>query len=144
MFINASNNSQLFGTGSLKLESALKNPNQYREAVLFESLNNLPATKKAEFVKSPEAKMMIAEGYITRDLLERLSNESDIGVLKTTVCHMAKENGDPLWDELVKHRIEERRIMDQLLAKYTDEAKPVADNANSDFVEACIPEYFRK
>ena len=98
--------SQVFGPADIKLESALKNPNQFREAVLFESLNNLPAAKKKEFLTSPEAKAMLEEGLVTRDMLERLAAESDNGILKTTVCHMAKENGDPAWDELVKLRLQ--------------------------------------
>lgn len=135
--------SKIFGSANIKLESSLKNPNQFREAVLFEALNNLPIAKKKEFIRSNEARVMLTEGIITKDMLERLTSESDNGVLKTTVCHMAKENGDPIWDEFVRHRIEERRLMNELIEKYGKEAQPIADNANKDFVEACIPEYFR-
>ncbi len=143
MFLE-STGSSIFGSSDIKLESALKNPNQFREAVLFEALNSLSISKRKEFVKSNEAKTMLNEGFITKDMLDRLTNESDNGVLKTTVCHMAKENGDPAWDELVRHRMEERRIMNELIAKYSTDAKPIADNANKDFIESCIPEYFRK
>ena len=143
MFLDTMNSS-VFGSADVKLESTLKNPNQFREAVLFEALNSLSASKRKEFVKSNEARTMLTEGLITKDMLDRLADESDNGVLKTTVCHMAKENGDPAWDELVRHRIEERRIMNDLIAKYSEKAKPIADNADKDFVESCIPEYFRK
>lgn len=143
MFLESAGSS-IFGSGDIKLESALKNPNQFREAVLFEALNSLSTEKRKEFIKSNEAKTMLSEGFITKDMLDRLADESDNGLLKTTVCHMAKENGDPAWDELVRHRIEERRIMNDLIAKYSADAKPIADNANKDFIESCIPEYFRK
>ena len=134
--------SQVFGPADIKLESALKNPNQFREAVLFESLNNLPAAKKKEFLTSPEAKAMLEEGLVTRDMLERLAAESDNGILKTTVCHMAKENGDPAWDELVKLRLQERRLMNELLEKYGAQAHTVADNAYENFVAPNLPKYF--
>lgn len=143
MFLEAAGSS-IFGAADIKLESALKNPNQFREAVIFETLNGLPSAKRKEFIKSNEAKTMLTEGLITKDMLDRLASESDNGVLKTTVCHMAKENGDPIWDEFVRCRIEERRIMNELIAKYGEDAKPIADNADKDFVESCIPEYFRK
>lgn len=136
--------SKVFGTANAKLESTLKNPNQYRDAVLYENLSGLSMNKIKEFVKSPEAKMMLTEGLISQELLERLVDECDTGCLKTTVCHMAKENGDPKWDELVRLRIQERRLINELIAEYGDKAKPIADNANKDFVESCIPEYFRK
>ena len=143
MFLEAAGSS-VFGAADIKLESALKNPNQFREAVIFETLNGLPSAKRKEFIKSNEAKTMLTEGLITKDMLDRLASESDTSVLKTTVCHMAKENGDPIWDEFVRCRMKERRIMNELIAKYGEDAKPIADNADKDFVEACIPEYFRK
>ena len=87
---------------------------------------------------------MINEGLISQDVLERLVNTSDKNILKTTVCHMAKENGDPIWDEFVKARIQERRIMNDLLEKYGKDAKVIADNAEKEIVNASIPEYFRK
>ncbi len=143
MFINPIN-SAVFGSGDMKLESALKNPNQFRDAVIFESLSSLPTKKINEFVNSKEAKTMINEGLISQDVLERLVNTSDKNILKTTVCHMAKENGDPIWDEFVKARIQERRIMNDLLEKYGKDAKVIADNAEKEIVNASIPEYFRK
>lgn len=143
MFLDKASNS-IFGGSDVKIESALKNPNQFREAVVYETLSNLPTSKVKEFVGSKEAKMMLSEGIITYDALERLAAEKDTGVLKTTVCHMAKENGDPLWDEFVRCRIEERRLLNELISKYSESAKPIADNAQKDFVESCIPEYFRK
>lgn len=143
MLFNASVSSSIFGGNDVVMEGALKNPNQYRDAVLFESLNSLPTEKKKEFVNSKEAKTMVTEGLISTEVLERLSAEADTGVLRTTVCHMAKENGDPMWDELIKHRIEERRLLNDLIEKYSDKAKVIADNADKEFVEAYIPEYFR-
>lgn len=143
MLFKSSVSSSIFGGEDIVIEGALKNPNQYRDAVLFESLNSLPTEKKKEFINSKEAKMMVNEGMISTEVLERLSAEADTGILRTTVCHMAKENGDPAWDELVKHRIEERRLLNDLIEKYSDKAKVIADNANKEFVEAYIPEYFR-
>lgn len=137
--------SEVFGSANVKLESALKNPNQFREAVIFETLSNLPTSKIKEFVTSKEAKFMLSEGLISQETLEKLEGETNANpLLKTTVCHMAKENGDPIWDEFIKCRIEERRIMNELINKYKDKAYNIANNANKDFVESCIPEYFRK
>ena len=57
---------------------------------------------------------------------------------------MAKEADDPDWDAFVMHQIESRRLMNDMIAKYGDKAKDIADNAQTDFVEHCVPEYFRK
>ena len=136
--------SSVFGGANVKLESALKNPNQFREAVICESIRSLPPEKIKEFCSSEEAKAMINEGYITQDTIERLADGCDTGVFKTTVCHMAKEADDPDWDAFVMHQIESRRLMNDMIAKYGDKAKDIADNVQTDFVEACIPAYFRK
>lgn len=135
--------SKVFGTPDMKMEATLKNPNQFRDAVLFESLRSLPNSKIKEFINSPEAKMMLTEGLISAEVLDRLCAEEGNSMLRTTVCHMAKENGDPLWDELVQARMQERRVLNDLLVKYGEDAKPVAENATKQFVESCIPEYFR-
>lgn len=143
MIFGNSISESLFGGRDVVMEGNLKNPNQYRDAVLFESLNSLPTNKKKEFIRSNEAKTMLREGLITTEVLERLADEANTGVLKTTVCHMAKENGDPEWDALLKHRIEERRIMNDLIEKYKDKAEVIANNADKEFIEAFIPKYFR-
>ena len=134
----------VFGGADVKLESALKNPNQFREAVIFETVRHLPAQKRREFINSNEAKVMVNEGYITDETIERLSDSEDTSIFKTAVCHMAKENDDPDWDEFVMHQIEARRLLNDMIARYGDKAKNVADNAYKDFVEHCVPEYFRK
>lgn len=139
-----SNGSQVFGSADVKLEATLKNPNQFREAIIFEAINNLPTSKVKEFIGSEEAKVMLSEGMITQDMLERLAAEHDSGVLKTTVCHMAKEEDDPIWDEFVQCRMQERRLMNELLEKYGEKAKDVVDNVNKTVIEACIPAYFRQ
>jgi len=135
--------SKVFSGADVKMEGTLKNPNQFRDAILFEHLSHLSGSKVREFISSDEAKFMLSEGIISADVLDRLCEEDGNKLLKTTVCHMAKENGDPLWDELVQAHIQERRVLNDLLEKYGEEAKPVAENANKTFVEACIPEYFR-
>lgn len=143
MFLNTNIESTVFGSHDAVIESALKNPNQFREAVVFESLSKLPVKRLNEFVDSEEAKLMIDKGIISHDTLERLANENNNSTLQTTVCHMAKENGDPLWDEIVRLRIEEHRVMDELLNKYSEQAAPIANNVQTDFIESCIPSEFR-
>lgn len=135
--------SVLFGNGNAKIEGVtFKNPNQFREAVIFDSLASLPESKLKEFVVSEEAEMMLTNGIITQDALDRLTNAKDNEILNTTICHIAKEDGDPLWDELVKARIEERRIMNELIKKYQEKAEPYAEKAKEEFVESFIPKYF--
>ena len=137
--------SSIFGDADVKMEGCLKNPHQFRDAVLFEHLSALPNEKIKEFVSSKEAKFMLSEGHISPDVIDRLNDavNNDTGMLKLTVCHMAKENNDPLWEALVKCRLEERNIMNAIVERYAEEGSAIAQTARQAFVESCIPEYFR-
>lgn len=130
---------------SVEIKAVLKNPNQFREAVIFEHMSHKdPATIKT-FCGSTEARTMIEAGTITYDTLDRLAQKanSDKGVINTAVCHVAKENDDELWNQLVQARAEERRIMNELLEKYRKEVEPVAINARTEIIEKCVPSRFR-
>lgn len=143
MFLN--NISSTLFDESATIKHTLKNPNQFREAVIYEHMSHKnPATIKA-FINSPEAKAMIEAGSISYDTLDRLSRKADTdeNCMKTAVCHIAKENDDDLWNELLKARAEERRIMNELMNKYRTEADPVALKARTEIIEKCIPSNYR-
>lgn len=136
--------SMIFSEGA-ELQVVLKNPNQFREAVIYEHLSHLDPYKIKSFVNSREAKAMIEAGTITYDTLDRLQHKANVGnnVVGTAVCHVAKENEDDLWDQLVAARAEERRIMNELLDKYRDRVETIATNAHNEIIEKCIPANFR-
>ena len=136
--------SGVFGSGDVKLEVTLKDPNQYRRAVIIEAISNLPIKKMREFIRSEEAKVMITEGIIDPDDLSHLESKPNEFCRNTAVCAKAKEDGDPLWDELVRLRTQERRVMNDLIEKYGSSVSTIADNADTDIVEAYIPRYFRE
>lgn len=141
MFLESS---KVFGKPDMVMEGTLKKPTQYRDAVLYEALSNLSSREVGNFVNSKEAKAMLAEGMISPDVLDRIlaaKNGSDV-MIKSTVCHLAKENQDPLWDELVAARIEERRILNDLIAKYGEQALVVAESVGKKITDT-IPRYFR-
>ena len=141
--------SRVFGEATAVMEGTLKNPNQYRDAVLYESLRLLPDKKIREFIESEEAKVMIDKGYMSPEVVDRLHNEHDEHhsfhpcVFKTAVCHLAKENDDPMWDQLVELRSQERRLLNSMIEKYKDQAEAAAQSAQKDIVESFIPDYFR-
>lgn len=136
--------SSVFGASDATLKGALKNPNLFSEAVILESINRMPLHKIREFVKSPEAKQMLEGGVISQDSMDELCDKANSPYVDTTVCHMAKEAGDPIWDELVAVRMQERRLMNMLREKYLDKAKPVADNVESDIIDKKVTPYFKQ
>lgn len=141
--------SLVFGKDTAVMEGTLKNPNQYRDAVIYESLNSLPDSKIREFIESEEAKVMVDKGFMSPEVVDRLHSEHDSKheyhpcVFKTTVCKLAKDNDDPLWDKLVELRSQERSLFNDMVEKYGAEAERAASTAQKDIVESFIPEYFR-
>ena len=128
-----------------ELKVVLKNPNQFREAVIYEHLSHMDPSKIKSFINSREAKAMIEAGTITYDTLDRLQHKANCNdtAINTAVCHVAKENDDDLWDQLIAARAEERRIMNELLDKYRNEVETVATNARTEIIDKCIPASFR-
>lgn len=128
------------------LKVTLKNPNRFREAVIYEHLSHLSPARIKSFIYSQEAKAMVEAGTITYDTLERLQKKSDEKdkTIRTAVCDVAMGNDDELWNQLVAARAEERRIMNALLAKYQKEVDPLALNAREEIIKSCIPAEYQE
>ena len=129
---------------SATLPGVLKNPNQLKEAFIYDYISHKDPVKIYEFINSKEAKAMIEAGTITYDTLDKLSQKADDKKcgMNVAVCHVAKENNDELWDELIKARAEERRIMNELLSKYGNEVSPILDKAHEEIINS-IPNAFK-
>ena len=137
------NKNSIFGSGSAIIECTLKNPNQFREAVAVEIISRLPKSKINEFTKSNEAKAMMESGIISQDSIDMIADEQKSNIIKAAVCQMAKDNNDPEWDDLVEHRMEERRLFNSLFEKYGEDANKLTADIEKD-ISRMIPEYFRK
>lgn len=138
------NSSSIFGGAAGKIDAELKDPGLYREAVIYEKLSHMSHTQIKEFVSSSEAKIMLNEGIISADLLTKLNDERGDGhCCKATVCHMAKTNGDPLWDEFIETRNKEKDIMAAMMDKYVERAQPYVESAVTDVINRYLPNRFK-
>ena len=134
----------IFGEGVITPHGAFKDTKPLQEAFVYNELSHLPKEKLKEFVKGPECKYLIENDIISTDTLEKLVNDEYQDKAEELICcHMAKEVGDDRWDELVRHRAEERRIMNDLIQTYGEAAKPYVENYRKDFVYKCVPKGYR-
>lgn len=145
MVYNTSNSS-IFGESAstnIRDNLKLKDIKPVREAFVLNELSHLPQSKLKEFVKSPEAKTMLEMEIISPEGLEHLTKDAygDRGS-EFMVCHMAQENGDDRWDELVRLRARERELMNSLIRDYANEAKPYCKNYRDNFVNKYVPKTF--
>lgn len=121
-------------------KSIFKDTRPLQEAFVFAELSQMPKQKLREFMKGPECKYLVENDIISGDTLERLANEEyEDKAMELVVCHMAKENDDDRWNELVRHRAEERRLMNELIGEYGDNARTYAEQYRENFVYNCVP-----
>lgn len=119
----------------------LKDPKPYREAYLItEFARRMNPEQLNKFVKSKHAQALVEADIIGYETLENLargaySDRSE----ELMVCHMAAENDDDRWNELVRHRAEERRILDELIRDYGSDAQDACKKYNSNFVNKYVP-----
>lgn len=122
----------------------LKNTKPLREAFILNELSHLPQNKLKEFTKSKEAKTMVECEMISPEALETLAKDAyGDRASEFMVCHMAQENGDDRWDELVRLRAQERALLNSLIRDYYEQAKPYCQNYRDDFVNPYVPKNFR-
>lgn len=141
--ISRPKNDRLFSEGTIE-GKPLKNKEALREAFVYNELSHMSKKDLKEFANGPEAKYLLENEIISYDTLERLiSDNYGDKALEFFVCHMAKENGDDAWDEIVKHRAEERRLMDELIGKYGNEARLNADTYRETYINKNLPKSFR-
>lgn len=129
--------------GVMAPHGLMKDTKPLTEALVFCEVSSWPAEKRKKFLNGPEGKYLLENDIISGDTFERLANEefSDKAML-LTVQHMAQENEDERWNEIVRHRAEERRLLAELIGDYGAEAKTYAENARKDLLSSCIPKSY--
>lgn len=136
--------SMVFGEGVVTPHGAFKDIKPLQEAFVYNELSHLPKDKLRDFMKGPECKYLVEEDIISADTLEKLaSDEYQDKAEELVCCHMAKEVGDDRWDELVRHRAEERRLMNELIQTYGEAAKLYVAQYKENFVYNCVPKGYR-
>lgn len=130
---------------TIKDEVKLKDPKPYREAyVLTELARRMNPEQIGKFVKSKNAQALVENEIIGYDAIENLArNAYSDRSEELMVCHMAAENDDDRWNELVRHREEERRILADLMRDYGSDAHAACKQYNSDFVNKYVPGEYR-
>lgn len=122
----------------------LKNPKPIREAFVVEQLRRNNKAALQEYVKSKHAKALLENEIISPDSLETLTKDAfGDRSMELMCCHMAHENGDDRWDEIVRLRAEERRLMNDLIRDYHASAATVCHNYQEELVDKYVPKEYQ-
>lgn len=110
---------------------------EYIENVFFMEASGLPDEQLQKLLESPEIKALEEKGLIGKKTRVTLSKKDDLE-RRTSMAsiQMAKENNDNLYDQLVKNRVKERKLLAAIDRKYSNRAARIAKAAQKSFIKA--------
>lgn len=134
----------IFGNNNTFLESDL-NKSELLESYIYDEISKLGQETIQEFVHSQQAQAMVEAGIIGKKTLVKLSKVDDLERrIGMAALQLAKDKSDPLFDKLVKVRVKEKELLDQINNKYINKATQVAKIGQKDYLKNKIPVGFMR
>lgn len=120
-------------------------PYGFLEACIVDEVSHLTDEKIQEFCQSPEAQALVEAGVMRKKTLVRLSKKDDFSRRRTMAAFtIAREKKDPLWAKLVKNRVQERKLIGDIVKKYGGKADRVAKAGQKEYLKQKMPLSFMR
>ena len=120
-------------------------PYGFLEACIVDEVSHLSDEKIQEFCQSPEAEALVEAGVMRKKTLVRLSKKDDFSRRRTMAAFtIAREKKDPLWAKLVKNRVQERKLIGEIVKKYGGKADKVAKAGQKEYLKQKMPLSFMR
>ena len=120
-------------------------PYGFLEACIVDEVSHLSDEKIQEFCQSPEAEALVEAGVMRKKTLVRLSKKDDFSRRRTMAAFtIAREKKDPLWSKLVKNRVQERKLIGEIVKKYGGKADKVAKAGQKEYLKQKMPLSFMR
>ena len=120
-------------------------PYGFLEACIVDEVSHLSDEKIQEFCQSPEAEALVGAGVMRQKTLVRLSKKDDFSRRRTMAAFtIAREKKDPLWSKLVKNRVQERKLIGEIVKKYGGKADRVAKAGQKEYLKQKMPLSFMR
>ena len=136
----------IYGNGAFN--SGIDNseiPEGFLEQCIVDEVSHLTDEQIQEFCNSPEAEQMVQEGTMRKKTLVRLSKKDDMSRRRTMAAFsIAREKKDPLWTKLVKNRVQERKLIGEIVKKYGGKADRVAKAGQKEYLKQKMPLSFMR
>ena len=136
----------IYGNGAFN--SGIDNseiPEGFLEQCIVDEVSHLTDERIQEFCNSPEAEQMVQEGTMRKKTLVRLSKTDDMSRRRTMAAFsIAREKKDPLWTKLVKNRVQERKLIGEIVKKYGAKADRVAKIGQKEYLKHKMPLSFMR
>ena len=120
-------------------------PYGFLEACIVDEVSHLSDEKIQEFCQSPEAEALVEAGVMRKKTLVRLSKKDDFSRRRTMAAFtIARDKKDPLWSKLVKNRVQERKLIGEIVKKYGGKADKVAKVGQKEYLKQKMPLSFMR
>ena len=120
-------------------------PYGFLEACIVDEVSHLSDEKIQEFCQSPEAEALVEAGVMRKKTLVRLSKKDDFSRRRTMAAFtIARDKKDPLWTKLVKNRVQERKLIGEIVKKYGGKADKVAKAGQKEYLKQKMPLSFMR
>ena len=120
-------------------------PYGFLEACIVDEVSHLSDEKIQEFCQSPEAEALVEAGVMRKKTLVRLSKKDDFSRRRTMAAFtIARDKKDPLWSKLVKNRVQERKLIGEIVKKYGGKADKVARAGQKEYLKQKMPLSFMR
>ena len=94
------------------------------ETMLVDAICQMPDAQRHAYLESQELQDLCEAGIVGHRSITRLNKQDDFTRrLHLAALQKAKENGDANWEALRKNRIQERRLREQIFARYANEVR---------------------
>lgn len=144
MIFDSYNNSQ-----NNIINEEFRDPTLLEQVFIADEIAHLPEDKIHEFCQpGGVGEQLVKEAKLSKKTLVRLNKQDDLTRrTKMGALLLAKEKGDPLYDKLVKNRMQKRDIVDKIMKKYGNKGKQVAKQAQAEYLhgkKSALPKNFMK
>lgn len=110
---------------------------EIQEAFIYDEISRLPEEDRKTFCESEEAQALVEAGVLKKPTLVRLSKMDDLTRrIGMASLQMAKNNNDPLWNQLVKNREKEKDLLSKIKNKYSSKATKTAKMGQKDYIKS--------
>jgi len=120
-------------------------PQGFLEMCIADEVSHLSDEKIQEFCESDEAQALVEAGIMRKKTLVRLSRKDDMSRRRTMAAFtLARDKKDPLWAKLVKNRVQERKLIGDIVRKYGNQAERVAKVGQKEYLKHKMPLSFMR
>ena len=101
------------------MDDGVHDKNALLESILVDQVRRMDDQSRSEYLNSDEFQNLCEAGVATRKTIVRFNKQDDLTRrIHLAALQKAKEEGSPLWTKLHKIRIEEKKLLKQIIERY--------------------------